>query len=53
MDRRIAQIRNFNRVITRRLGALGTIDSVGNATDVDGDDEEHADESAKVNKEKE
>jgi len=48
-----AQLERDGALKSRRLGALGTIDSVGATTDVDSDDEEHADETAKVNKEKE
>jgi len=38
---------------SRRLGALGSIDSVGTTNEVDGDDDEHSDEQPKANKEKE
>jgi len=48
-----AQLEREGALRSRRLGTLGTIDSVGTTTDADGEDEEHADESAKVNKEKE
>jgi DnaK suppressor protein len=48
-----AQLEREGALKSRRLGALGTIDSVGTTTDGDGDEEEHADETAKVNKEKE
>jgi RNA polymerase-binding transcription factor DksA len=48
-----AQLEREGALRSRRLGTLGTIDSVGTSTDVDGEDEEHADESAKSNKEKE
>ena len=48
-----AQLEREGALKSRRLGALGTIDAVGATTDVDGEDEEHADEAAKVNKEKE
>ena len=48
-----AQLERDGALKSRRLGALGSIDSVGATTDVDGDDEEHSDESPKVNKEKE
>jgi RNA polymerase-binding transcription factor DksA len=48
-----AQLEREGALKSRRLGALGTIDSVGAATDVDGEEDEHADEAAKVNKEKE
>ena len=48
-----AQLERDGALKSRRLGTLGTIDSVGTATDVDGDEEEHADEPAKANKEKE
>ena len=48
-----AQLEREGALKSRRLGALGTIDAIGTTTDVDGEDEEHADEQAKVNKEKE
>jgi RNA polymerase-binding transcription factor DksA len=48
-----AQLEREGALKSRRLGALGTIDSVGSTTDVDGEDEEHSDEAPKVNKEKE
>jgi len=48
-----AQLEREGALKSRRLGALGTIDAVGAATDVDGDEDEHADEPAKANKEKE
>jgi RNA polymerase-binding transcription factor DksA len=48
-----AQLERDGALKSRRLGALGTIDSVGTTTEVDGDDEEHSDEQPKVNKEKE
>ena len=48
-----AQLERDGALKSRRLGTLGTIDSVGTATDVDGDEDEHADEPAKANKEKE
>jgi RNA polymerase-binding transcription factor DksA len=48
-----AQLEREGALKSRRLGSLGSIDSVGTTTDVDGDDEEHGDEPAKANKEKE
>ena len=49
-----AQLERDGALKSRRLGALGTIDSVGTTTDVDGDEDgEHAEEPAKANKEKE
>ncbi len=48
-----AQLEREGALKSRRLGALGTIDAVGAATDVDGDEDEHSDEAPKVNKEKE
>lgn len=48
-----AQLEREGALKSRRLGALGTIDAVGATTDVDGDDDEHADEPAKANKDKE
>ena len=48
-----AQLEREGALKSRRLGALGTIDSVGATTDLDGEDEEHSDEAPKVNKEKE
>ena len=48
-----AQLEREGALRSRRLGTLGTIDSVGTTTDVDGEEEEHADEAVKVNKEKE
>jgi RNA polymerase-binding transcription factor DksA len=47
-----AQLEREGALRSRRLGTLGTIDSVGTATEVDGEDEEHPDEQAKANKEK-
>src|SRR5271155_1981345 len=43
-----AQLEREGALKSRRLGALGTIDAAGTGTDVDGEDEEHADEAAKV-----
>ena len=48
-----AQLEREGALKSRRLGTLGTIDSVGTTTEGEGDDDEHADEPAKVNKEKE
>ena len=48
-----AQLEREGALKSRRLGALGTIDAVGATSDVDSDDEEHSEEQAKVNKEKE
>ena len=48
-----AQLERDGALKSRRLGALGSIDSVGTTTEVDGDDDEHADEQPKANKEKE
>jgi len=48
-----AQLEREGALKSRRLGALGTIDSVGSTTEVDGDEEEHAEEQPKANKEKE
>jgi RNA polymerase-binding transcription factor DksA len=48
-----AQLERDGALKSRRLGALGTIDSVGATTEVDGEDEEHSEDQAKVNKEKE
>jgi hypothetical protein len=48
-----AQLERDGALKSRRLGALGTIDSVGTTTDVEGDDDEHPEETAKANKEKE
>jgi RNA polymerase-binding transcription factor DksA len=48
-----AQLERDGALKSRRLGALGTIDSVGTATEVDADEDEHAEEPAKANKEKE
>jgi RNA polymerase-binding transcription factor DksA len=47
-----AQLERDGALKSRRLGALGTIDAIGAITEVDGDDEEAAEE-AKVSKEKE
>jgi hypothetical protein len=35
------------------LGALGTIDAVGATSEVDSEDDDHAEEQPKANKEKE
>jgi DnaK suppressor protein len=49
-----AQLEREGALKSRRLGTLGTIDSVGTTTEVDGDEDgEHADEQVKANKEKE
>lgn len=48
-----AQLEREGALKSRRLGSLGSIDSVGTTTDVDADDEEHGEEPAKANKEKE
>ena len=48
-----AQLERDGALKSRRLGALGTIDSVGATTDAEGDEDEHTDESPKPNKEKE
>jgi RNA polymerase-binding transcription factor DksA len=49
-----AQLEREGALKSRRLGSLGTIDSVGTANEVEGEDEEHAEEHAKSNnKEKE
>ena len=48
-----AQLEREGALKSRRLGALGTIDAVGATTEVDGDDEEHSEEQAKANKDKE
>ena len=48
-----AQLERDGALKSRRLGALGTIDSVGTTTDAEGDEDEHSDESPKQNKEKE
>jgi DnaK suppressor protein len=48
-----AQLERDGALKSRRLGALGSIDSVGTAHDVDGDEDEHAEEQPKANKEKE
>jgi DnaK suppressor protein len=48
-----AQLEREGALKSRRLGTLGTIDSVGTTTEVDGDDEEHSEETPKANKEKE
>ena len=49
-----AQLEREGALKSRRLGLLGTIDSVGTATEVEGEDEEHAEDHSKPNnKEKE
>jgi RNA polymerase-binding transcription factor DksA len=51
-----AQLEREGALKSRRLGTLGTIDSVGTSTDIEGDEEagEHTEEQAKANhKEKE
>ena len=48
-----AQLEREGALKSRRLGTLGTIDSVGTTTETDGEEEEHSDEQAKANKEKE
>jgi RNA polymerase-binding transcription factor DksA len=49
-----AQLEREGALKSRRLGTLGTIDSVGTTSDVDGDeDSEHSDDQVKANKEKE
>ncbi len=48
-----AQLERDGALKSRRLGTLGTIDSVGTTTEVDGDDDEHSEETPKANKEKE
>ena len=48
-----AQLERDCALKSRRLGALGSIDSVGTTNEVDGDDDEHSDEQPKANKEKE
>jgi RNA polymerase-binding transcription factor DksA len=48
-----AQLEREGALKSRRLGTLGTIDSVGTTTEVEGDDEEHSEETPKANKEKE
>ncbi len=48
-----AQLEREGALKSRRLGALGSIDSVGTSTDVEGDDDEHSEEQPKANKEKE
>jgi DnaK suppressor protein len=49
-----AQLERDGALKSRRLGALGSIDSAGATPDVDGDeDAEHAEEQPKANKEKE
>ncbi len=48
-----AQLERDGALKSRRLGALGSIDSVGTTTEVEGDDDEHPEEQSKTNKEKE
>lgn len=48
-----AQLERDGALKSRRLGTLGTIDSIGTTTEVEAEDEEHAEEQPKVNKEKE
>ena len=49
-----AQLEREGALKSRRLGTLGTIDSVGTTTDVDGDEDgEQSDDQVKANKEKE
>lgn len=50
-----AQLEREGALKSRRLGALGTIDSVGSTSEVDADEEggEHSEEQAKPGKEKE
>lgn len=49
-----AQLEREGALKSRRLGSLGTIDSAGATTEVDADEEDHAEENAKPNhKEKE
>ena len=49
-----AQLEREGALKSRRLGALGTIDSVGATSDVEGDEDgEHSEEQVKANKEKE
>lgn len=49
-----AQLEREGALKSRRLGSLGTIDSIGTTPEVEGEDEEHAEEHAKPNnKEKE
>ena len=49
-----AQLEREGALKSRRLGALGTVDSVGTTSEVDSDDEDHAEEQPKANnKEKE
>lgn len=47
-----AQLEREGALKSRRLGALGTIDAVGATTEVDGDEDEHSEETKPV-KEKE
>jgi len=48
-----AQLERDGALRSRRLGALGTIDSVGATTDVETDEDDHHEEQPKANKEKE
>lgn len=48
-----AQLEREGALKSRRLGALGTIDAVGATTEVDTEDDDHAEEQPKANKEKE
>lgn len=48
-----AQLEREGALKSRRLGALGSIDSVGTTPEVDGDEDEHGEEQPKANKEKE
>jgi len=49
-----AQLEREGALKSRRLGTLGTIDSVGSSSDVEGDEDgEHSEEQVKANKEKE
>jgi DnaK suppressor protein len=48
-----AQLEKDGALKSRRLGALGSVDSVGGVTDVETDDDEAAPEEAKAVKEKE
>jgi DnaK suppressor protein len=48
-----AQLEKDGALKSRRLGALGSVDSVGGVTEVETDDDEQAPEDAKVVKEKE
>jgi len=48
-----AQLEKDGALKSRRLGALGSVDSVGGVTEVDGDEDEAAPEDSKAVKEKE